>query len=95
MIYEKHLNSSASLAKQLSSLDGDAGVRVLGAYKGVRCIAFTTRFHERYTVIVHEAEGRGVRTPGKELASMEFDGVASVMAFLRSVAGKSVDAYAY
>ena len=95
MIYEKRIRSLQELRKQLVTLDGDAGVRIVGAYGGAKCFAFVTRFHEKYTVMVHGAKGGRFPRPGKALLSREFEGATALMAFLETVAGEKLEAYAY
>ena len=95
LIYEKRLGSFAELRKQLATLDGDAGVRVVGNYEGEKCFAFATRFHEKYTLLVYRAEGRQLLAPGKALMSKEFEGLASLLSFLETISGPVLEAYAY
>ncbi len=95
MIYEKRVASMASLRKELSVLDGDAGVRVVGRYGGKKCFAFVTRFGGRYTVLVYQAEGNGGRTPGRRLESRELERVEEVVAFLKEISVPGVEAYVY
>ncbi|HYC12532.1 MAG TPA: hypothetical protein VEC02_07780 [Nitrososphaerales archaeon] len=95
LIYERRLRSFPELRKQLAALDGDAGVRVVGRYEGAKCFAFVTRFHEKYTLLVCKAQGKELEVPGKALTSKEFDGVASLLSFLATIAGQTLEAYAY
>ena len=95
MIYEKRLGSFPELRKQLVTLDGDAGIRVVGRYEGAKCFAFVTRFHEKYTLLVYGAEGERREAPRKALASKEFEGVPSLLSFLETIAGQTLEAYAY
>jgi len=95
MIYEKRINSIPELRKQLATLDGDAGVRVVGSYEGAECFAFVTRFHDKYTMLVYGAKGTSVKVPGRLLASKECHGTAGLLESLQTIAGRSLEAYAY
>ena len=95
MIYEKRLWSLPELRKQLAVLDGDAGVRLVCAYEGKKGLAFVTRFHEKYTLLVYRAEGRPSPVPRTLLASKQFEGVAKLLDFLETIIGPKVEAYAY
>ena len=94
MIYEKRIGSVLELRRQLATLDGDAGVRVLGVYEGARCFAFVTRFHEKYTLLVYRAEGKP-QLPRSVIASKELSSVSDVMEILEAIAGPTLEAFAY
>jgi len=95
LIYEKHLRSASALEEELERLDGDAGVRVFGTYRRVKCFAFATRFGPTYTVLVYSAGGAGNRTPGKRLTSKEFSYAGDAASFLVGIAGPRLSAFAY
>jgi hypothetical protein len=95
LFYEKHLVSLPALTRELGLLDGDAGVRVIGRYGGVKCFAFVTRFRSEYTVVVYSTKAGSPRTPGRKLASREFDSIQGLVSFLKSIVGKKIEAYAY
>ena len=94
MIYEKHIQSNSALRRELVRLDGDAGVRVVGKFRGKNCYAFVTRFGTVYTVLVYSVQGQK-RAPGRRLLSKEFSGAEEALSFLSRVSGPKVDAYAY
>ncbi|HME19257.1 MAG TPA: hypothetical protein VKF15_05965, partial [Nitrososphaerales archaeon] len=79
----------------LGLLDGDAGIRVVGKYGGAECFAFATRFRSAYTVVVYSAKEGRKRVPQRRLASKEFGNLPDLVAFLKSIAGTKIDAYAY
>ena len=95
MIYEKRVGTTSELRRQLTSLDGDAGVRVVGRYGGADCFAFVTRFRDRFTLMVYSAEGRTRPTPGKLLESKELRSVSEVLEALEPISGRALEAYAY
>ncbi len=77
-------------------MDGDAGVRVEGRFRGKKCFAFVTRFGSSFTVLVYSAEGEGARRkPGVKLASREFTNPVEALDFLKPIAVPRVRAYAY
>lgn len=95
LIYEKRVSTLAGLRKELRTLDGDAGIRISGAYGGRSCLAFVTRFGRTYTVIVYAVKGATGRASAEMLASKEFIEVDGAVAFLTQMATPKVEAYVY
>ena len=96
MSHERHVRSLPALEKELKLLDGDAGVRLEGRYRGRKCFAFVTRFGKTYSAMVCSSVRRGnSKVPGRRLAWVEFASVPDVMTFLATLATPSVSAYVY
>jgi len=94
--YEKHVRSLPALERELKLLDGDAGVRLEGRYRGKKCFAFVTRFGKTYSAMVCSSVKRGnSQVPGRSLAWVEFASVSDVVTFLAALATPSVSAYVY
>ena len=94
MFYERRMGSLAAVAEEAATMDADAGIRMVGKYGGRTCYAFVSRFGSRYTVMVYERKGRrgGV---GKRIASEELGSLEELKSFLRKVASRKVEAFAY
>lgn len=94
-LYEKHVGSFSSLMSEVRRLDSDAGVRLLGSFKGRRCLIFLTRSVDGYVLILCAAS-RGKRPlPGRRLAAEHFDNASQVQVFLKEATRGHVDAFVY
>jgi hypothetical protein len=93
LLYERRLGSLAAVVKEAQTMDADAGIRISGRYRGVRCYAFVSRFGQRYTVMVYEKGATG--GVGKRLASEELEGLEGLRAFLGKIVSSKLEAFAY
>lgn len=94
MLYEKLLASHAELARTLRSLDQDAGVRVVGKLGGKKVLVFVTRFGPKYTMMAYGVRPR-TGSPGRRLATSEFDSADGVEAALMAMAPGRLRAWLY
>lgn len=96
MIYEKRLNSFGDIAKELSILDLDAGIRAVGKYKTKRCFVFVTRSANGFTSLVYSIKTLKKEVlPDKRLLSKEFPDLKSTEEFLTQIIVRPVKASAY
>ena len=96
MIYEKKLNSLTEIARELSILDLDAGIRAVGKYKGRKCYVFTTRSPGGFTSLVYSIRSvKKESLPDKRLLAKEFPDVKGAEEFLGQVIAKPVKALSY
>ena len=94
MFYERRIGSIGSILEEAKTMDADAGIRILGKYRGRSCYAFVTRFGPRYTMVVYERIGRRGRM-GRRIAAEEAEGIEALRPLLKGVAGARVVAFAY
>lgn len=95
MFYERRIGSLAALVSEAETMDADAGIRIVGRFTGHGCYAFVTRFGNKYTVMVYEKNAGRRDGLGRRLASEELEGVEELEAFLRRIASKRLEAFAY
>lgn len=96
MIYEKRLNSFADIINELSILDLDAGIRVVGKYKAKKCFVFVTRSPKGFASLLYSIKtSRKEMLPDKRLLAKEFPDLDTMEEFLAQVVAKPVKASAY
>lgn len=93
MFYEEKVRSFSGLAKRLSSIDQDAGVRIVGRSGRRKLLVFVTRFENRYMVMTYAVKRGGA--PGARLQAVELDGVEKVVGVLRKLAKGRLQAWIY
>ena len=94
MLYEKHVGSFNKLMKEVRMLDSDAGIRLLGTYKGKKCFVFVSRSAKGYAAVVCSVRTAG-SLPGRRILASEFDGVRGLQGFLKRLSGRPLEAYVY
>jgi hypothetical protein len=94
-LYEKHVGSFSRLMSEVRRLDSDAGVRVLGSFRGRRCLIFLTRSVDGYVLILCAASKGERPLPGRRLGAEHFNNASEVQAFLRNATRGHVDAFVY
>ena len=94
VFYEKEIGTILGLRKELSRLDSDAGIRIVGRYANRPCFAFVTRFLANFTVMVYERRGHNPSV-GKRILSREFESLEELEKFLRVIVPGKIKAYAY
>jgi hypothetical protein len=96
VIYEKKLNSFPEIVTELTNLDLDAGIRVVGRYKAKKCYVFVTRSANGYTSLVYSIKASKKESlPDKRILAKEFSDLPSTEAFLAEMAAKPIKASAY
>ena len=95
LFYERRLRSFTALIEEAKNMDADAGLRVLGRYKGQTCFAFVTRFGLTYTVMIYERlSGRG-KIVGRRLAVIDCLGAEELQSLLKKLTSARVIAFSY
>ena len=94
-LYEKHVDSFSRLMSEVRRLDSDAGVRLLGSFKGRRCLIFLTRSVDGYVLILCAASGGENPLPGRRLGAEHFDNLSQVEAFLKDATKGHTNAFVY
>jgi len=94
MFYEKRVKSLGGLMREISVMDADAGIRVVGRYGGHNCYCFLTRFGGVYTALIYSRSARR-KAPGRLLSSIELKSPQQIRQLLLDVTGKKVIAFAY
>jgi hypothetical protein len=94
MFYEKRVTSLRALMREVSTMDSDAGIRVIGRYGGRRCYCFITRFGSVFTAMIY-ARSPGKEAPGSLLSSLELKGAAQLKRFLQEIVDPDVLAFVY
>lgn len=95
MLYERRVDTFARLMKEVRRLDSDAGIRLLGTYKGRRCLVFVSRSAVGYAAIVCSLLKAPDVAPGRKILAVEFDQTRELGKFLQSLTGEQVQAYVY
>ena len=94
MFYEKRVKSLRGLMREISAMDADAGIRVVGRYGGHNCYCFLTRFGDVYTALIYSRSARR-RAPGRLLSSLELKSPQKLRELLLDITGRRVIAFAY
>jgi len=95
MLYEKRVGSFTRLMKEIRILDSDAGIRMLGTYRGKKCLVFLSKSAGGFTAIVCAVSGTRNPLPGRRLLAVEFAHMSELAKFLRSVTTGHVQAFVY
>ncbi len=95
MFYEKRLGSLTELMTEATTLDADAGLRILGNYEGTTCYVFVTRFGGRFTAMIYQRDSARRAKAGRKLAVLELDGVKELESLVRRVTSGKVTAFTY
>ena len=95
MFYEKRIGSIRELMDEASSLDADAGLRILGSYRGARCYVFVTRFGGRFTAMVYRREPGPRENVGSRVAVLETAKAEELEELFRTVTSGKVTAFTY
>lgn len=95
MFYEKRVTSRTQLSREITNLDSDAGIRLVGTYKGSNCFAFISKSVQSYALMLYSLVNREHPAPGRMLLAREFQRKGELEDFLDLVAGSKVDAFVY
>ncbi len=96
MLYEKKIGSFPGLIRELDIIDLDAGVRIIGKYKGKKCFVFVTRSAQGFTSILCSMKRAGKENlPDKRLLAKDFGTVLDLEKFLSEVIAKPLVASEY
>jgi len=95
MLYERQVDSFSRLMREARRLDSDAGIRLVGSYRGKRCMVFVSRSGVGYAAIVCSLKRGTDPTPGRRILAVEFKRATELGKFLKGVAGKRVRAIVY
>lgn len=95
MFYERRIDSFAALVQEATSMDADAGLRVLFRYNGQSCYAFVTRFGGQYTIMIYKRRAGRREELGRRLAVEELEGIKELESRLRELLPEKVRAFAY
>ena len=96
MLDEKKITSFPGLIHGLDTIDEDAGVRIVGRYKGKKCFVFVTRSPGGFTSILCSMKRAGKESiPDKRLLAKDFGSVQELGKFLSEVVPKPVVAFEY
>ena len=94
MFYEKRVTSLRALMREVSVMDSDAGIRVVGRYGKRRCYCFVTRFGSVFTAMIYD-RSPNKEVPGRLLSSVELKGATQLRRLLKKIAGPDVLAFVY
>ncbi len=95
MLYERKIESFDAIIDEASTMDADAGLRIVFRNDGSDCFAFVTRFGNKYVVMVYERKGGKEERLGKRVLAEELEGVRQLEDFLRDLLPVKVRAFAY
>jgi len=94
LFYEKKVGTMGGLKKEVSRLDSDAGIRIVGQYMNRPCFAFVTRFITHFTVMVYARKVQNASV-GRIVLAKEFESPEQLEVFLRKIIRGKVEAYVY
>lgn len=95
LFYERQIDSFTRLMREVRMLDSDAGIRLLGTYKGKSCLVFISRSAGGYAAIVCSVRRISKPFPGRRILAVEFNRVRELEEFLKGLADKRLQAYVY
>jgi hypothetical protein len=96
VLYEKKIASFPELIRELNVIDSDAGIRIVGKYKGKKCFVFVTRSAAGFTSILCSMKRVGKESvPDKRLLVKDFGSVEGIEEFLAGVVPKPLVASEY
>lgn len=96
VLYEKKIASFPELISELDIIDLDAGMRIVGKYKGKKCFVFVTRSPAGFTSILCSIKRVGKDSiPDKRILAKDLRTIQEAEGFLAGLVTKPLVAAEY